>query len=186
MGGNLLVAQALGEDGQIEECEVYIRRTLASDPNSSEANGLFGMWLHQVGRFSEAEPYLDKALELDPGQAMPLFFKSQHRRITAENQNLIDTMETKLKSSTTSAHDKITLHYGLGKAFDDLGQPGRSFEHYDLANALSGHIYKREVPYDPKQLDRFVDNKLKPFHRPISIDGASSEILPTNRSSSLA
>lgn len=159
----LLMSHVLVDQGRFSEAETHIRAVLASAPGSSEANALMGMWLHQMGRFEEAEAYFDRALLLNPGEAIPMFFKVQHRRVDRKDLPLVEAMQQQVHSTSTPTHSKIALLYGLGKAWIDLEDPRKAFEYYDAANELSYEFYRTEEPYDVHKLRSFVDHTIELF-----------------------
>lgn len=158
-----VLANASTIEGLTEESEKYIVKSLEVRPDSAEANGLYGMWLHQMGRFDEAEQFIDRALELDPNQAMPLFYKVQHRKIRAEDKELIQRLESRVQEPATTTKERLTLHYGLGKVYSDLGGLPEAFRHFDEANRLSYNLERHLEPYDQKALEHFADRDIQVF-----------------------
>jgi tetratricopeptide (TPR) repeat protein len=134
--GLLLLGQALSEIGRAEEAEQALRKALEARPSSAEAHTQLGVWMQKMGRFQEADLFLSLAQELDPVRAKPLFIKVASKRVTGADVGLLEEMERRLASGSVTDEDRITLHFGLGKALNDLGELSSAFRHYDEAHRL--------------------------------------------------
>jgi tetratricopeptide (TPR) repeat protein len=160
---NLLMAEALSGEGNAPAAETYIRTALAADPNSAEAHGQLGIWLQQMGRFAEAETHIEQSLSLNPDQPSVLFYKTQGKKVPAEENHFIERMLRLEVSDRTPAHEKIILGYALGKAYDDLGQPGEAMKHYNFANEVSCDVFRQADPWVAEELTSFVDETIRTY-----------------------
>ena len=57
-------------------------------------------------------------------------------------------MQALLAREGISLADRATLHFGLGKAFLDIGDSERAFRHYDEGNRLKRSTYAYDVGRD--------------------------------------
>jgi tetratricopeptide (TPR) repeat protein len=155
-----------------EDC---LRRALELDPASSEAYRILGRVLQELGRFDEAIAAFDRAVELNPEQVSALVGTVLSKRLTAADRPLIDRMLAELNGATRSGHERTSLHFGLGKAFDDLGAYADAIAHFDAANAIKS----RNNPFDrgrcADQVQRLIDRNTGEFFRSRMQLGTPSE-----------
>ena len=65
---------------------------------------------------------------------------------------LIGQMQALLAREGISLADRATLHFGLGKAFLDIGDSEQAFRHYDEGNRLKRSTFA----YDPDANERWM------------------------------
>ncbi len=100
------------------------------------------------GKMSDAIKHLYKALELnknftkaDQVLSMLLDYKNN------DNDHHLQNMLKKLNNTELSNDDKISLHFALGKCFEDKKDYESSFKHLSLGNKLQGKISKSNLKY---------------------------------------
>jgi Sulfotransferase family len=72
--------------------------------------------------------------------------------------------------SDLSDQDRLQLEFALGKALEDRGEFGESFEHYVRGNALR----RGQVPYEPDANNRFVQSLQKMYTSKFFADRAGA------------
>jgi hypothetical protein len=60
----------------------------------------------------------------------------------------------------------MVLEYALGKALDDLCDPGEAMSHFDEANRISYELYRKSSLWDGPAFETLVDNTIDLFDRP--------------------
>ncbi len=60
------LGHAARRDGRLEEALAHYRSALRSDPDSADANSIYGLMLLHLNRMDEAVAPLKRAVELDP------------------------------------------------------------------------------------------------------------------------
>ena len=80
------------------------------------------MLLSDLGKFAEAEPLLIQAIEGTPSAFATL---ADIKRMTVEDRPLLNRMEAALCQPNFLALTRIAIHFGLGKAYDDLDDYAR-------------------------------------------------------------
>jgi hypothetical protein len=80
-----------------------------------------------------------------------LFAQTDLRRFEP-NDPLIARMQALLAREGISLADRATLHFGLGKAFLDIGDSVQAFRHYDAGNRLKRSTFA----YDADANDRWM------------------------------
>jgi tetratricopeptide (TPR) repeat protein len=126
-------ARALAMEGKLEEAEKELRRLLVLAPEGAWAHALLGQLLSDRGLFEEAARHLSQASE-----AFPAAFQqfAVTKRVTETDRPLVDRMRVVAERSDLDVMTRITILFGLGKAFDDLGEYAEAMQHYQEANRL--------------------------------------------------
>jgi tetratricopeptide (TPR) repeat protein len=126
-------AKALVKEGKLEDAEREFRRLLALDPGRPDVLLAMGQLLTDRGEFQEAERCLTAALEGAPAAFQHL---AGVKRMTEVDRPLIDRMRAVLGRPDLIVSDRVAVHFGLGKAFDDLGDWSEAMRHYRQGNDL--------------------------------------------------
>jgi len=134
---HLFLAQALVRMGSADEAGSEFRRALARDPNSALLHRLLGFHLLATGETEKARESFERSIALLPSQGHAYLGLSQLKKVTASEREIVDRMLAALEIEGLKPEDRSTLHYGLGKAFDDLAEYGTAMDHYDEANRLA-------------------------------------------------
>jgi tetratricopeptide (TPR) repeat protein len=130
------LAFALILEGKPDQAEAAVRRLLAEAPERVESRLLLGHVLSQLGRFAEAAEQLTQAIELAPERPLAFEALTTAKRMTEADRPLIDRIRAIAERPHLNPSLSIALDFGLGKAFDDLGDPAAAMRHYDAANRL--------------------------------------------------
>jgi Flp pilus assembly protein TadD len=149
-------AVALALEGKIDEAVEQIRRLLVLAPNDAHARFVLGTLLAQRGDFEEAAREILPTLEALPA-AFEMF--SAAKPMTEADRPLIDRMARVSKMQTLEPKARISLHFGLGKAFNDLAEYGEAMRHYDAANGLRARTMRLDRP----ALVRLYDDIIRAF-----------------------
>jgi tetratricopeptide (TPR) repeat protein len=150
---HLGLALVLRQQRQADEAEVSCRQALALDPENVEALASLGELLADRGKFAQAEPLFERAIALNPAFAPAYASIASHRRMTDADSTWRASAEKLLGGRVPLAHE-ISLHYALGKYFDDLSQYDEAFGHFRQANELTRRL---GIRYDRARLERRVD-----------------------------
>lgn len=134
-------AKLLRSEGRDAQAEAKLRRVLEIDPARPLAHAILADLLGEAGRFEEAIAHYRRAFELDPERVSVLYNIANLRKVTAQDLERVADMEM-LLGRRRSALDRTLLHFALGKAYDDLGNPEKAIGHYDAANLLE----RRRLP----------------------------------------
>ena len=125
-------AKALVKEGKLEDAEREFRGLLALDPGRPDLLLALGQLLTDRGEFQEAELCLTAALDGAPAAFQHL---AGIKRIT-ESSPPIDRMRAVVGRCDLIVSDRVAVHFGLGKAFDDLGDCSEAMRHYRQGNDL--------------------------------------------------
>jgi tetratricopeptide (TPR) repeat protein len=152
---HLILAQALRGVRENEEAEAHLQIAIRLDPDIILGAAL---WLTEDGRFEEAEELFRRSIERRPRQGVAYFGILRGRKATVADAPLIDQMESLVKSVNLPPKELAALHYGLGKASDDMQLYEKAMAHFDEANRLKYRIYLEGKKFD---LEEAVQHRLR-------------------------
>ncbi len=151
--GRMYRARALMAEEKYVEAEVSIRQALALDRSNGEFEWVLGNILVIQGRFDEAVPHLDRAIELAPLAVGAYTSRVMARRLTEADRPLVERMVSVLNTAPLADIFRMKLEYAVGKGLDDLGDYAAAIEHFDKANRLD----KRLASYDHARQTAWMD-----------------------------
>ncbi|HWD41678.1 MAG TPA: sulfotransferase [Fimbriimonas sp.] len=144
--GHLLLAGALIEQGRSAEADPHLRKTVELDPNDSQARAMLGMRFQALGQMDSARQEFEEAIRIQPKQGFGYSALMQNRKASESDRPLMARMEEMLADHGISPRSASYLHYGLGKAHEDLKEFGPAMRHFDEANRL---VFKLKFGSDP-------------------------------------
>ena len=154
--GRLGRARALLTEDRNQEAELVLRKTLARDPQNALAHDLLGNLLSEFGRFGEARECFQRAIAIAPLLAGCYYDLVRCRRVTSDDDGLLEQMEVALATPGLEAAQRLRLHLAIGKAADDLGDYALAMQHFDAAEA----VRRSSVPFDSAaftiEIDRLI------------------------------
>lgn len=136
------------------QAEALLQRATGCKPDYVPALFNLATLVEERGERATALALYERVIALDPGFEQVFARVAQLRKFERADDPLIMRMLAELDSPRLSAGARESLHYGLGKAYDDCAEYARAFRHYDAANGLSR---SRVPPYDPAAQERFID-----------------------------
>jgi tetratricopeptide (TPR) repeat protein len=153
-----LKAAALGRIGGFEEAIHIYRQVLERLPDQAKIWMSYGHVLKTVGRLEEGIAAYRRAIGLAPalGEAWWSLANLKTVRLGADD---IERMDAALCAPGLSREDLFHLHFALGKAHDDAGEPERAFQHYAEGNRLRREL----IGYDPDETSKGVDRSIALF-----------------------
>jgi tetratricopeptide (TPR) repeat protein len=127
------LANALMLDGELEEAEKELRRVIAVAPKHARAQFVLGRLLSNRGSFGEAELHLIQIVDILPDAFQLL---SGARRMTEADRPLLDRMIAHAERADLDRIQKARICFGLGKAFNDLGDYEAAMRHFEAGSRL--------------------------------------------------
>ena len=116
---------------RLEEAEKELRPLLVLSPQDLSTRLLLARLLSFRGAFEEAAQHLTLAIDAAPWSLQQL---TEVRRMTGADRPLLDRMRKAAEWTNLSGTQGCILHFGLGKAFDDLGEYAEAMRYYETAN----------------------------------------------------
>ena len=139
-----MLASALRRLERHEQAIAHHRQALALRPDYPQAHHDLGRLLVGLGRADEARQAIESALAQAPRRGEYFRSLSEVVRFEAGDPSLA-RMEALLgEAASLPLVDQLGLHFALGKAYADIGQPARSFERYQAGCSLA----RRRLTYD--------------------------------------
>ena len=120
-------------------------------PAQMDAIANVGALYMEFGRKAEALKAMEAAAETFPDAPGVLHAQVDLRRFEAGDP-LIGKMQALLAREGLSLSDRVALHFGLGKAYLDIGDSAEAFHHYDTGNRLKRPTFT----YDPDAAARWM------------------------------
>lgn len=150
-----VLAQALGagpmaDEGNeaSEEAIKHLRRSIELDGNNATVWATLGWAEQTIGAFEEARSLFEKSLSIEPHQGGAYLGLTRGKKISPDDRDVIDRMETAVASGAVTGKDLTYLHYALAKAYDDLDEVARAMSNFDEANRLSYELHRSQQPFD--------------------------------------
>jgi len=145
----ICLAMALRLTGRMNEAVKHGYKAIKLAPKSSNYFFILAKLLLESGDKKKAYRLLDRALSLDPLMGVAYAMLARSHKFTAQDQSLLKKMNRALERPMSPASRK-SLHFALGKAYDDMGEWDEAFGHFQQANRLvhveyDGGFHEKEV-----------------------------------------
>jgi tetratricopeptide (TPR) repeat protein len=135
---HLTLAQALRGVQEIEMAEEHLRKAIALDSQIVLAAAL---WLNEDGRFEDAAALFRESMAQRPEQGTAYYGLLLGRKVTEADRPMLGEMQELAQRPSLAIREKAALHYGLGKASNDLGEYEMAMKHFDVGNALKYQVF---------------------------------------------
>lgn len=133
--------------GNFDEAVLIYEALLGSLPNNPGINLTYGHALKTVGRQDDAISAYRRAYQVRPDCGDAYWSLANLKTYRFDDME-IDQMRERQGFASTALDDRYHLCFALGKALEDRGDYGASFEYYELGNRLK----REELKYDPARL----------------------------------
>lgn len=153
-----LKAAALGRIGGFEEAIGIYEAVLARFPEQPKIWMSYGHVLKTVGRLEDGIAAYRRALAVAPTLGEVWWSLANLKTVRLDPAD-IAAMTAALAAPGLSREDLFHLHFALGKAYDDSGDPGPAFTHYAEGNRLRREL----IGYDADETTRDVDRAIALF-----------------------
>ncbi len=152
---------ALLELERFEEALASCDKAIALKPDFADAYNNMGNVLKELGQLDEARLTYLKAVELDPTSADAYRNLADSKKFTRADPHLAAMEKLMAKPEGLSKTDRVQLDFALGKAYADLKDHRRSFQHLLAANAGK----RTTISYDEKSVLALFDSIETAFTR---------------------
>ena len=124
----------------------------------------------------EAEALLHRALVIDPDNVGGRFHLAQVRKVKADDENLVALEALLAGVDAMKPERRISLHYALGKSYDDLKVWDKAFPHYMEGARLKRARIDFNADEDAARTRRIEDTVTADFIRRLHGAGDPSEL----------
>jgi tetratricopeptide (TPR) repeat protein len=159
-GGQRLLAATLNNRGEYEGAMAIYEKHLADSPAQPSIWASYGHLLKTVGRTEEAIAAYRRSLEFAPGLGLSYWSLANLKTFVFSEQDRAE-MERQLVLRGVADADRVHLHFALGKAYEDAGDPERALAHYRAGS----EVHRRQAPYRPEDTTRSVDLAIAAYTR---------------------
>lgn len=160
------VQAALGNSDQAaREFEI----ALQIDPKNITTIVSQGQLYLELGELSQAEDNFLHALEIEPDSTPAKTSLIQARKVTEDDSVFASLLEKRDELDDMMELRAMTIHFALGKGFDDLKQYADAFPHYAAGCAIK----RRQIEYSTANYEAHINN-IKRFFSKERIDAARS------------
>ena len=154
--GRLGKARALLTEDRNQEAEQVLRETLARDPENAMARDLLGNLLSEFGHFDEARECFERAIAIAPLLAGSYYDLVRCRRITSNDDGLLERMQAALSTPGLEPAQRQRLHLAIGKAADDLGDYSLAMQHFGAADVVRRESASFDSAAFSIEIDRMI------------------------------
>ena len=156
-----VLATILSEIPQAIEAQAEYQRALALDAKCEDALLGLGDLLMQNGNMEQAESLFQQALEYKPDSLAARIHLVQVKKVRGHDENFAALREEEATLATLSENRRMSLHFALGKGYDDLGEYDLAFPHF-----LAGCRLKRvKLNHDAAAITQQVNELAEIFSR---------------------
>jgi tetratricopeptide (TPR) repeat protein len=149
------------ENGYPEKAEQAYARALTLDPTLVTAHLGKGQLLMEQGKMDESEACFAQALALDINNLAARLSLTQVKKVKADDANMVALVAEADKLATMTEPRALSLHFALGKCYDDTRAYDKAFKHY-----LEGCRLKRKrIAYSADDNELTVHNISSVFTR---------------------
>ena len=140
-----LLGSIYSETSHTEQAEKEFNCALKIDPESDEGLLGLGHLCIENGELERAEELFQRALTNKPDNVSARIHLIQARKVTTGDENFAALLKEEKESAKHSDNRKMSLHFALGKCYDDTKDYAHAFPHF-----LEGCKIKRaKLSYDP-------------------------------------
>ena len=137
----------------IEEASRLFTKSLKIQPDLLQTNYNYSALLQSIGKYDEAKFYLKKVLEINENFTLADQSLAMLNKYSANDPH-IASMEKKLSNLNLSKIEFSQLNFALGKAYADIKDYNKSFEHIDKANHLKKQVTKYKLDIEIKLIEK--------------------------------
>jgi tetratricopeptide (TPR) repeat protein len=158
-----VLGQILHETDRFAEAVKCYERALELKPHLIEANNFLGVCLKSMGRWEEAKARFTKVIELNP-RAFGTYSNLADLEKFEDSSPLLQKMQDLLPEGEERTSPRfMSLHFALGKAYEDLGHHDKAFEHF----AAGAAIKRARVNYNENETFGHFERIRQTFDRAI-------------------
>jgi len=142
--------------GDLDQAVSAFQKAISIDPANAEYHRELGRAFGDHGEIEKAISAHRKAIEINPKYAKAYQALTKNKKFT-EYDDEMRAMESLLSTKGISDKDSIHLAFGLGKAYEDLGDFDKSMEFVIKATRLKRGTYDYSISESQKQFDRIKE-----------------------------
>jgi tetratricopeptide (TPR) repeat protein len=143
------------------QSESAYRHALELEPEMLPAHMGLGQLNLERGELATAEEMFAYGMEVNPEEVAPYIFMAQARKVKKDDPILKRLEEEAEGIEDFPENRAMTLHFALGKSYDDVGEYDKAFPHF-----LEGcRIKRKKIDYSADNQDLATQNIIKFFNK---------------------
>ncbi|MDZ4203155.1 MAG: sulfotransferase [Gallionella sp.] len=140
-----LLGSIYAETGRPIPAEAEYERALAVNAESNEALLGLGHLCMENGELERAKSLFRRSMELKPDNVAARIHLAQASKVAPDDTHFTALLEDEKNAAHRSDNHKLSLHFALGKCYDDIQDYDRAFAHF-----LAGcEIKRKKLDYNP-------------------------------------
>ncbi len=155
----MTLAGTLESLDQVDEAVEIFEKLLEKQPNNLAILLNMGNIYKTQGKMKKANRCFDRVLEIDPDN-LSVQYSLSHSQSGQDATN-IDALEKSLNDPNIEKDARRTLHFTVGKYYDDKGEYSKAFEHFKQGNDMDDRI----APYDSDGFSQGIDQIIATFNK---------------------
>lgn len=144
-----LLGNILSQLEAYAEARAAYDHALALDTNQMSAHLGLGQALLELGHLAAAQASFQRAIDLAPDDISPHICMAQARKVTPDDPVLARLAAEAVEADKLLDSKAVSLHFALGKAYDDIKDYDQAFAHFSAACRLK----RAGIDYDPDSQD---------------------------------
>ncbi len=149
----VLYGQVCHDLDRYDESIRSFETALKEKPDNIEALNLLGIALKSVGRMEEARAALMRAIELQPNAPGTYSNIADLEKFTPDHPLLPAMLNFVAKDDPAHPERFVSLHFALGKAYDDMGEYEKAMEHF----GAGAQRKRRKIDYSEAENTAFFE-----------------------------
>jgi tetratricopeptide (TPR) repeat protein len=116
------------EMGQTEESVDWFAKAAEADPDSAEFPNQMGVSYLELGELEKARQRFEEAIAMAPESLRIYTNLAAAKKFSRDDETFGKFLKAAEKVDTLPDHERVGVHYALGKAYDDAGEPARAMD----------------------------------------------------------
>jgi len=162
---NMLWAQSLMELGEIDRAVLQIDKAIAAATDESEPYTVLGSILNRKGLIGEAETAYRKSISVRPRQGHAYLGLTLVAKLSVSDVRQIETMRELAADPSLAQGERESLHYALGKGYEDVGEYENAMRHYDEGNRIAYRSKFGTRTFNREHFAKGIESTAKLFTR---------------------
>ena len=151
--------QCCHELDRFDEAVEYFEKALEKRPDFIECRHSLAITLKSLGDFDRAEAELRGLIEKQPGLIAAYSGLTDMIKFTEDHPYFQRLREMVEQMGEADDERAMFLHYAIAKAYDDIGDYERAFDHYSRGAAMK----RRRLDYDEEKSEAFFESIKKTY-----------------------
>ncbi len=175
MGARARLAKALIEANRGTEAVAALNDPVLtrSSMADGETQGILAGALPSVGRLAESRALFARAMTKPSGGPFAFYGYTHSGRATEADRGAIKAAEDRLGAGRLGPGERAYLHFGLGRAYEDLGEYETAMRQYDAANRAERAEKPTALAFNRTQYAEMFDRMIAALSPEVMAAGAA-------------